>query len=226
MEGAPMLNIILTSFDRPKFIARTLDSLLAQTDDRWRCTVVDDGSGAETLDVLTHYGSLGEERVNIILEGEPDDREAASRYAVLINQELPRLTDGLVGYLCDNVEYDEELVATVLDWFETRPGVFGGYVTHQRDVWKRDGSTRLGTAAQFGHWDITPPEPGIAIANAMGLLDHSQVFHRLPCAVRWDESRESVARGDGVFFNRLISKHGPLLAIAPGRPLTFEHLVK
>lgn len=221
-----MLNIILTSYNRPRFIVRTIDSLLDQTDDRWQCTVIDDGSNTETLDVLTRYGSLGEPRLNIILEGEPDDRQASSRYAMLINQELPRLTTGIVGYLCDNVEYDVNLVATVLDWFDAHPDTFGGYVTHLRDVWRKDGSERLGTAEQFGHWNVTPPAPGAAIVDALGLLDHSQVFHRLPCEARWDESRETITRGDGVFFNRLIGQHGPLLAIAPGQPLTFEHLVK
>lgn len=221
-----MLNIILTSYNRPRFLQRTLESLLAQTDERWRCVVKDDGSDGETLDVLAEYGSMGETRLSIILEGEPEDRQANARYAVLINQELPHLTTGIVGYLCDNVEYAPDLVGIVLAWFDEHPMLYAGYVTQARDAWTSDGARRLGPASALGHWDLLPPGPGVPIVNAMGVLDHSQVFHRLPTALRWEESRAAVSQGDGIFYNRLIAEHGPIYPIAAGTVLTTEHLVK
>jgi glycosyltransferase involved in cell wall biosynthesis len=220
-----MLTILLTSYNRPYFVQRALDSLQAQTSQDWRCIVLDDNSNDETMDVLAQYT---DHRILVIPHLTTDEeRGQSSRYAVLINEVLPTLQEGIVGYLCDNVEYAEDTVATVLQWFDAHPEAFAGYVLHQRDAWTVDGQ-KLGTADVLGHWDFTPDEWRPWAGNVTGHLDHSQVFHRLPCTELWNEDIDTVHWGDGWFFSLLSFAHGNLWPIGTedGRPLTIEHLFK
>lgn len=223
----PQLTIILTSYNRPLFIRRAITSVIAQTDPRWRLVIRDDGSDQETREAINAYWHQNMhvalfDRRGMTLQ----ERQSKSRYAVLINEVLPTVKTPLVCYMCDNVEYDREFVAQVIDWFETHPERFSGYVWHKRDMWTADGRQRLGDASIAGHWDYTPPVEGVVIQNAMGVVDHSQVIHRLPIAARWEEDISAVGNGDGVFFNRLIAETGRIYPIAPGKVLSMEHLIK
>jgi glycosyltransferase involved in cell wall biosynthesis len=216
-----MLNIILTSYNRPILVERALNSLFQQSNPNWECWIQDDDSNQETLEVLEFF-ALNEPRIHLV-EHETLDR-SGTRYSILINEVLPNLKEGIVGYLCDNVQYGPELVESVLQFFKMHPYKFAGYVQHRRDVYKDDGSERVGSAGDFGHWDILPPVAG-PIWTPDGWLDHSQVFHRLPSSVRWNESPEVKARGDGDFFSRLVLANGPIYPIGE-QVLTYEHLLE
>lgn len=218
-----MLNIILTSYNRPALLRRTLDSLYCQTSQDFRVYLQDDGSNKQTRRVIDEYKDAF---ALTICNHAPsiDDRAGTTRYSVLINEILPTLTAGVVGYLCDNVEYHPYLVEVVLAWFERNPNRFSGYVTHRRDVFSADGRQRVGAAGDFGHWDELPPVPG-PIHSPDGLLDHSQVFHRLPIDLRWSEDPTHKARGDGEFFTRLAAEYGPIYQIHQTR-MTTEHLLE
>ena len=216
------LTIILTSYSRKNFVTRAVKSVLAQTNPNWRLIIQDDGSGQSVLYPLRRYAE-SDHRITLREHPNVTNRTAVTRYAVLINEVLTTI-NGLVGYMCDNVEYKPELVDSVLAFFEHHPEAFSGYVYHERDAWKPDGSKRLGKAEYYGHWNYTPPITG-AISKPMGMLDHSQVFHRLPIAARWEENRSALKNGDGVFFERLIAEKGAIKAIRPGKVLTVEHLI-
>jgi hypothetical protein len=92
-------------------------------------------------------------------------------------------------------------------------------------MWTKDGRDRLGKASDFDHWDITPPVT-MPIVKPFGMLDHSQVFHRLPIAARWEEDRAAVKCGDGLFFQQLVNEHGAIMPIKTGEVLSMEHLFK
>ncbi len=219
-----MLTILLTSYNRPRLLRKALDSLAAQTCPDWRCLILDDNSNEETHAVIREY--LDDTRFTLIPhETTDEERQASVRYSALINTVLPSLHEGVVGYLCDNVEYHPDLVGAVLDYFEHHPDIYAGYAVHERDVWKVDGSARLGSASDFGHWDMTPQRPGREIAHPFGQLDHSQVFHRLPCPLHWPEEVEAKRFGDGVFYSALAERYGPIQPIAP-QVLTYEHLME
>lgn len=218
-----MLTIILTSYNRPRFVKRAIDSLLDQTSDNWRLIIKDDGSNKATIKVLESYS---DERITLKKrKTTKEERANSSRYAVLINEELDKLDSGIVAYMCDNVEYRPELVETVLAYFEEHNNEFMGYVKHERDAWTHDGKTRLGNAKHFNHWDFTPPVMRDFDRSAHGFLDHSQVFHRLPIDLRWNEDIATVKAGDGVFFDKLIKEYGALVPITE-EALTLEHLIK
>lgn len=223
------LTIILTSYNRPHLLRRTLESLLGQNDPDWRCLLVDDGSGQATLDVIQELARDPRFDRHYRRHVGEAERTKTTRFSVLLNEKLAELHEGVVGYLCDNVEYEFDLTETVNAWFHFHPDAFAGYVPHKRDMWLaegRDGIQRLGDADEFGHWKITPPKllcqlgPG----QADGRLDHAQVFHRLPTSVRWPEEPEHRHHADGLFFERLVRTHGPIHRIT-AQLLTYEHLI-
>lgn len=219
-----MLNIILTSWNRPNLIKRTIDSLLAQTSDQWRLWIQDDGSYKKTRDIIEGYCEQSDQITAYFRKVSKADRERPARYSLLINELLPTFTDGVIGYLCDNAEYHPDTVQTVLAFFDSNPDVYAGYTDHLRDAWQADGIDgveRIGSASDFGHWNRLPPRSGPQ-NYPQGVLDHSQVFHRAPCDIEWPE----IDPADGYFFNELVRQHGDIMPIAPGQVLTYEHLLK
>lgn len=220
-----MLTILLTSYNRPRFVKMAIESLQAQTADNWQCIILDDNSNAATLKAIN--SAIKDDDRFLLLEHNTtkEERLTTSRYAVLINSQLEHLNSGIVAYMCDNVEYKPELVETVMKYFDDNPDAFMGYVRHERDAWTPDGKMRLGTASYYNHWNHTPPTMKDFTNSARGYLDHSQVFHRLPVDLRWHEGIETVKAGDGVFFDKLIAEYGALSPITD-EALTVEHLIK
>jgi hypothetical protein len=155
-----------------------------------------------------------------------EQRQETTRYSVLINDARRWINTPLIGFMCDNVEYDPDMITVVNDWFDNRPLSFAGYILHERDMWTTDGKQRLGKAEIADHWNYTPPHANGSITQPAGVLDHSQVFHRWPMACRWSEDIQDVRRGDAVYFNDLVARHGPIDPIATHQVLSREHLVR
>lgn len=215
------MNICLISFDRPTFLRRALASLIAQNCPRWRCHLIDCSSTVpDVLDVISEY--LTDDRITATYHYSNPPGDAAPKNDLLNRWHKA----GLVVWVTDNTEYEPDFVGAVLDWFADNPTAHAGYVTHERDIFSPDGLTREGPASMSGHWDITPPIPGVIFTHdALGFLDHSQVVHRLPSLARWKTQEEAKRREvDGVYFDELIALHGPIHPIQPGRVLSREHL--
>jgi len=53
----PRIGFVIPAYDASATIARTLISLIAQTDDRWNAIVIDDGSADDTADVVRGFNS-------------------------------------------------------------------------------------------------------------------------------------------------------------------------
>lgn len=54
----PVISVVIPARNAARFLGATLDSLLAQREDRWECVVVDDGSTDATFDIAQAYGAL------------------------------------------------------------------------------------------------------------------------------------------------------------------------
>lgn len=53
--NAPLVSIIIPTYNRAHLIGETLDSVIAQTYQNWECIVVDDGSTDHTEEVMADY---------------------------------------------------------------------------------------------------------------------------------------------------------------------------
>lgn len=217
------LTIILTSYNRPRFVVKAIQSIIAQTSPDWRLIIQDDGSDQDVLDKIRPF-ARSDDRITLF-ERDVVNRSEFTRYAVLINETLPMVKTELVCYMCDNVEYMPEMVECVLSYFKENQDAGAGYIYHKRDMWTPDGSAYLGRASDFAHWDYTPPVVR-DIYIPMGAIDHSQVVHRMPVKARWDEDISAVKCGDGLFFQKLIIEKGVISPIKPGKVLSLEHLIK
>jgi glycosyltransferase involved in cell wall biosynthesis len=55
MTKAPLVSVIIPTYNRAHLIGETLDSVLAQTYTNWECIIVDDGSADNTDDIINNY---------------------------------------------------------------------------------------------------------------------------------------------------------------------------
>lgn len=53
----PIISIVIPSYNNESFIKETLGSVISQTDPRWECIIVDDGSKDSTYKILENYVS-------------------------------------------------------------------------------------------------------------------------------------------------------------------------
>lgn len=64
--SAPQVDIVIPLYNKERVIARTLNSVLAQTYDNWRLFVVDDGSTDRSVRIVSDY--LGDRRITLVAQ--------------------------------------------------------------------------------------------------------------------------------------------------------------
>ncbi len=57
MDSSPIVSVIVAAYNSEKYLGRCLDSILAQTMEKWECIVVDDGSTDQTGVIAEQYAS-------------------------------------------------------------------------------------------------------------------------------------------------------------------------
>ena len=60
----PLISVIVPAYNVARYLPATLDSIVSQTEERWECIVVDDGSSDETHSVATGY-ARDDERIRV-----------------------------------------------------------------------------------------------------------------------------------------------------------------
>jgi glycosyltransferase involved in cell wall biosynthesis len=108
----PLVSIVTPSRNQGRLIARTIDSVLAQTYPNIEYRVVDGGSTDGTLDVLRSYGTKFE------WHSEPDRGQAHA-----INKGFVRSRGEILTYLNSDDVLLPDAVATVVDLFSHNPDV-------------------------------------------------------------------------------------------------------
>lgn len=87
---APLVSVIVPTYNYAPFIAQTLESLRAQTYSRWECLVVDDGSTDATPEIVARYA---ERDARIKYTHQENARQAAAR------------NTGLRGYAGEYIQF-------------------------------------------------------------------------------------------------------------------------
>lgn len=187
-----MVDIILTSYNRPNSIRKTLQSVLNQTDPDWKLWIMDDGSDFDIIQLAMEI-FRGDERVHFHqFSPSPDDRRNTVRYATIINEGLTESSSENICYLCDDDYYYP-------GWIEAINRSFA----ENQDWSVMYGKLIYVPLACTGDLDATGsilfPEN---LPLPYGNIDHCQVAHRRKClesVPKW----KNVFPADGYFFTDL-----------------------
>jgi spore maturation protein CgeD len=209
---APLVSVLLTSYNRPGWLRNAVGSVLAQTMRDWELIILDDCSTdpgvpqvlAETWDdpqVIIYKSAVT-----------ATTRRDLCRYAVLANTGLAMARGRLITYLCDDDWYAPrrlELMTARID-ADDQPGVVYG----SQGITAPDGTLLSMRAA-------VQPLPTGAFQ-----VDHSSVMHTAEAgraAGGWDENPAHWTHADAVFWDRLAAagyQFWPVLSA--GEPLDYH----
>lgn len=187
-----MVDIILTSFNRPDSLGRALQSVLNQSDSDWKLWVLDDGSDFDIIRLLMET-FRGDDRVQIRqFDPSPDERKNQVRYAIIINAGLTESTSENICYLCDDDYLYPGWIAAInrsfsenQDWQVMYGKLMYVPLVHTGDL-NATGSV------------LFPENLPLPFGN----IDHCQVAHRRFClnsVPKW----KNVFPADGYFFTDL-----------------------
>lgn len=191
----PRHTVVVSSYNRPAFVAKAIASVRAQSVGDWEALVADDGSGPETLAAI-RGASEGEPRIRLLECQEPRKEGPASavpnRCVRRINEALAASGGDVVHYLADDDWFHPDRLAAFDLLFSNASAMVGYgrlvYVT-------RDGGT-------FGA-ERFPPGP---TRNVRWKLDHNQVAHRRSALEKvrgWPEPPPGDYCFDAYFFEAL-----------------------
>lgn len=129
MPEAPLVSIVIPTYNREDLVAAAIDSALAQTHPRCEIIVVDDGSTDRTADVLARYAG----RITAV-------RQTNTGLSGARNTGIRAAKGAFVGFLDSDDLWEPPLVAAALAIFDTHPDV-GAVFLAERDI---DLSGRIG----------------------------------------------------------------------------------
>ena len=190
---APAVSVLLTSYNRPRWLREAVASVFAQTTGDWELIILDDNS--PDPDVAGYLRDLWNHPKVIIYKSRVagDERAATCRYAVQANTGLALASGRYVTYLCDDDWYAPQRLEVMAAMLDADPSI--GVVYGKQAVTGADGGTPL--SFRDG--------PDV-LGDAYCRVDHSSVMHTAEAGRKaggWDTSPEHWSVGDGVFWRRL-----------------------
>ncbi|MDN4523619.1 glycosyltransferase family 2 protein [Fictibacillus fluitans] len=194
------VSIILTSYNKPDLVGKSIQSILVQTHTDWELFIMDDHSNQETLSAILPF--LQDSRITYINSNVKDeDRHKVTRYAYLINQAYEQLTGDYVCYLTDDTEYLPHRLEKMLAYFQENPGKDVVYSRQKAEYYNHDG--------RHLYYMLLPAED--VLERAANRVDHCSVMHtrRIAEKIRkkhgtyWDDDRAFWFNADAVFWSRL-----------------------
>jgi spore maturation protein CgeD len=186
------VSVLLTTYNRPLFLRKAVDSVVAQTMTDWELIILDDNSTdwlvADYLNDLWNHS-----RVTIYKSAVAEhERAATCRYAVQANTGLKLASGRYVTYLCDDDWYAPQRLEVMAAMLDSDPSI--GVVFGRQQI-----TDEAGNPTQVRDF---PP----VLDDAYCRVDHSSVMHTAEAGQKaggWDESPEHWSIGDAVFWRRL-----------------------
>ncbi|MGZ9790733.1 glycosyltransferase family 2 protein [Bacillus atrophaeus] len=194
------VSIILTSYNKPSYLQKAIESVVNQTHADWELFIMDDHSNEETSAVIQTY--LHDQRIqyyNSFIQH--SERMKTARYATLINHALSFITGDYVSYLTDDTIYHHERLSRMLQVFRNDPAAQAVYSMQKVVHINERGEEALHFYRQA---------PGV-LNNAAFQVDHCSVMHRrellekvkLQYGSYWDDHVMHWNHGDSIFWSRL-----------------------
>ncbi|WDV45729.1 glycosyltransferase family 2 protein [Clostridiaceae bacterium M8S5] len=195
------VSIIMTSYNKAKFIGKSIEGILNQTYKDFELFLMDDNSNKETQRVINQY--LHDRRIKYIRSDIEDDEERLEkiRYAVLINKALRWINGKYVSYATDDNVYRPRRIEKMVEYLENNQEVNICY-----------------SSSRISYLNKSKQPTRVMVRKAKSILwiapcvvDHCSVMHRasiLPVIYEkwgsyWDEDPRFYLRGDAKFFWRL-----------------------
>lgn len=197
----PKVTIIMTSYNKAGYIAKSIESILNQTLTDFEFYLMDDNSNAETLKVIEPY--LQDKRIKFFQSDieRLEQRVEKVRYAALINQALQTAKGDYISYATDDNCYRKTRLEQMVDYMEQQPEVMIAYSASLVNY--------LNEHNEVTRSQLRPAKRIVSVAPCV--IDHCSIMHRssiLPVIKEkfgsyWDENPEFYRIGDGRFFWRL-----------------------
>ncbi len=127
MLNAPLVSVIIPTFDRAATIRRAVDSVLSQDYEPLELVVVDDGSRDETADLLTPLAQAG--RLTLL-------RQTNQGVSAARNTGLKASAGPLIAFLDSDDEWLPGKVAAQVDFFRRNPAAV---LVQTQERWMRGG---------------------------------------------------------------------------------------
>lgn len=121
-EGAPLLSVVVPTYNRCTYIDETLKSILDQDHPALQVVVVDDGSTDDTQAVLSAIAATDDRLVVVRQDNEGQSsavnngfRRSSGEYITLVSDDDP-LLPGALSTLVAVLERDDEILVVYPDW--------------------------------------------------------------------------------------------------------------
>jgi len=184
------VQVVLTSYNRPRMVQDSINSVLKQAWQDFTLYIMDDNSIEEVKEILRRYSK--HERVKLFFSDvKNEDRLKTCRYAIQINKALKMGTEEFVTFLCDDAGmYPNKLYDMVyfMDHHENASICYGNQELIQNG--------RI-VACRGSLLDVK---------NAVCRLDHNQILFRRKILEQigyMDESTSHIGDKDAVLFAEL-----------------------
>lgn len=190
------VSVILTTYNRPAFLERAIESVLNQTYQDFELLLMDDNSDdPRQIEILNKYKYHPKVRL-YISDVKNEDRAKKTRYSVLINQAMKVADGSLYSYCCDDDFFYPEKLQKVVDYFKNNG--FAGVVYGAQHCIDRhaDGSETVRSTRTAER----------ARLDASCNVDHSSVIVRKSvCDIigDWNESPTCWGAADAEYWERL-----------------------
>ena len=99
----PLVSIIMPCYNAERYVAQSIESVLAQTYQNWELLITDDGSTDKSIEIVSKYCTK-DDRINILV---PDEHQGIARAR---NMSISRAKGRFVAFLdSDDIWYPEKL---------------------------------------------------------------------------------------------------------------------
>ena len=218
----PSISIVIPAYNAGKFLAETLDSVIAQTTTDWELIVVDDGSTDDTANIAARYAE-GDNRIRVITQlngGVATARNTALKatggeFVMLLDHD-DMLRPYALNSLLTLLKYNHQAVGAHglaqklgphgpihgvegIQNFERRKLVNGKVVNADR---------KEPTTAAMVVFDNLIPTPGVALlrrSTIEALSNNGNVFDQSAAPLDdWDFWLRATQLGDLIFFDETV----------------------
>lgn len=198
------VSVILTSYNRPTLIQKSIKSVLAQSFQDWHLYIVDNNSGLATKNVLKRFKNKYPAKITLHFLNTPDNQRLNKCWlSYMINWAIRKGNEQYITLLTDDCWLAACKLKVMTRFLDSHPHVQLCYGT--QIIVNRNGRQLRQRIARR----VIGPRQGA------GLLDHNQVMFRRALIKRvgyWNESKHVMGAPDADFWNRTPAKY-PIKAI-------------